>query len=136
MRRDSLHLTLAFLGAVSDEQLRSLCLAAETVRTPPGEFVLDKTGWWPHHHIAWAGCHELPSCLRRLHEALAVAVREAGFPLDHRPFLPHVTLLRHAHAPPLALDEPIAWPVEGFTLVESRLQPSGARYRVLADWAL
>lgn len=136
MRRDSLHLTLAFIGAVSDEQILSLCQAAQTVRVQPGDFLLDKTGWWPHNHIAWAGCHELPSCLRRLYEALAVALREAGFALDRRPFLPHVTLLRHAHQPPLAPDEPIAWPFDGFALVESRLQPSGARYRMLADWAL
>ena len=66
MRRDSLHVTLQFIGAVSPDQLASLHDAAATVCAAPFEMVLDSLGLWPHNHILWAGCHEMPSCQRRL----------------------------------------------------------------------
>lgn len=137
MRRDSLHLTLAFIGAVEEDRLPVLAGAASTVRAPAGAFALDTLGHWPHKQIAWAGCHALPSCLRRLSAELADALRAAGFDLEQRPFVPHVTLLRNARAGRLLpLGEPVAWPVERFSLVESHLHPSGAHYRRIADWQL
>jgi 2'-5' RNA ligase len=107
------------------------------VAAEPYELVLDRLGWWRHNRILWAGCGETPSGQRRLYEALAGALATAGFPLDPRPHVPHLTLLRHARCDGLPeLAAPIRWRVGEFTLVESSLQPSGARYRVLARWPL
>lgn len=137
MRRDSLHLTLAFIGAVSPAQLDLLCAIAAAVRAPPYDLTLDRLGCWPHNRIFWAGCHDAPSGQRRLYAALAEPLAAAGFALDARPHAPHVTLARNAHCdglPDLAV--PIRWHVDAFALVESFLQPSGACYRELARWPL
>lgn len=137
MRRDSLHLTLAFIGAVSSAQLEQLHEIAAGIAAEPYELVLDRLGWWAHNRILWAGCGETPSRQRRLYEALAGALTAAGFQLDPRPHVPHLTLLRHARCdgqPELAA--PIRWRVEEFTLVESRPQADGARYHVLKSWPL
>jgi 2'-5' RNA ligase len=50
--------------------------------------------------------------------------------------VPHVTVLRDAIAPVSArLPEPVAWPVGGFALVGSSLDPPQP-YRTLGAWAL
>lgn len=137
MRRDGLHLTLAFIGAVAPDRLALLHEIAAGVRAEPYELVLDRLGWWAHNRILWAGCGEAPSHQRRLFEALARPLAAAGFALDPRPHAPHVTLLRQAHCREVpALAAPIPWRVESFGLVESALQPGGARYRELASWPL
>jgi 2'-5' RNA ligase len=137
MRRDSLHLTLAFIGAVNDAQLALLHEIAAGVAAEPYELVLDRLGWWRHNRILWAGCGETPSHQRRLYESLAGALATAGFRLDPRPHVPHLTLLRHARCDGLPeLAAPIRWRVEEFSLVESGLESAGARYRVLKSWPL
>lgn len=137
MRGDSLHLTLAFIGAVSPGQLSVLHALAANVLADPFELELDRLGCWPHNRILWAGCREMPSRQRRLFEALAQPLIDAGFALDARPHVPHVTLVRKARCGGLPeLAAPIRWRVDEFTLAESSLQASGARYRVLARWPL
>lgn len=137
MRRDSLHLTLAFIGAVSPVQLDSLHSLAGEIRVAPFDLTLDQFGWWPHNRILWAGCQTTPSCQRRLFDELSRALATAGFAVDQRPYSPHVTLARGARCDNLpVLEAPIRWRVDTLTLAESWLQPSGARYRVLARWLL
>lgn len=137
MRSDSLHMTLAFIGAVSSEQIDALRAAAAGVRAAPFEVVLDRLGFWPHNRIFWAGGETSPSRQRRLWEELRNVLAGAGFPPEARPWFPHVTLARDAHCASVpALPEPVRWQAREFTLVESSLQPSGARYRVLERWPL
>ncbi|MDP3036657.1 MAG: RNA 2',3'-cyclic phosphodiesterase [Rhodocyclaceae bacterium] len=140
MGRDSLHLTLAFIGAVSPAQLDKLLNLAGQLKVAPFDLLLDQLGWWPHNRILWAGCQAAPPCQRRLFDELSFALAAAGFPVDQRPYSPHVTLVRNARCagceslPVLAA--PVRWRVDTLTLAESCLQPSGARYRVLAHWPL
>lgn len=137
MRKDGLHMTLVFVGAVSPAQLALLHAVGSQVRLDPFEARFDHLGWWRHNRIIWAGCHETPSRQRRLFECLSQSLRMNGFHVDHRPWMPHVTLLRNAHGDAIPeMPSPICWQVNEFCLVESLLQPSGARYRTLACWRL
>lgn len=137
MRRDSLHLTLAFIGAVAPSQLQLLHEAAARVHVPPFEMTLDLLGYWRHNHILWAGCDVVPSGQRRLFEAFSNALLAAGFKPEPQPHVPHVTLVRNARCDTLPVfTGPVSWHVDEFTLVESVLQPSGAHYRTLARWPL
>lgn len=140
MRRDSLHATLLFVGEVNADELGKLRAAASRVRAVPFEMRLDRVGWWPHNQILWAGCHEVPSCQRQLFDGLRREVIEAGFKLggpSSTSWVPHVTLVRHAHCDGLPpVDVAVRWQVGEFALAESFLQPSGARYRTLQRWPL
>jgi len=137
MRRDTLHMTLAFIGAVSPGQLAVLREIAGILAGAAFDLQVDRVGYWPHKRIVWAGCSRVPSRQRRLFDALAVQLAEAGFVLDGHPFVPHVTLVRNAHCNKLPeLTQPIHWSVREFVLVESLLQSSGARYRLLDRWPL
>ncbi|MCX8085421.1 MAG: RNA 2',3'-cyclic phosphodiesterase [Rhodocyclaceae bacterium] len=136
-RDENLHLTLAFLGTVTSAKLDTLLAVGNGVRAAPYTLCFDRLGYWQHNRIVWAGCSEVPSAQRRLFALLADSLAAAGFRLDSRPHVPHVTLVRQARCatqlPELA---PIPWRVTEFTLVESHLAQEGARYEVLARWPL
>ncbi|MFN3885257.1 MAG: RNA 2',3'-cyclic phosphodiesterase [Rhodocyclaceae bacterium] len=136
-RRDSIHMTLVFIGAVSAEQLDRLMVLAEGIRSEPFEMNIDRLGYWPHNRIAWAGCSEVPSRQRRLYDSLTDGLLAVGFHLDKRPYVPHITLVRKAHCSDLPrLEPPIRWPVREFTLVESLPQPDEKQYISLSCWPL
>ncbi|MDD5297869.1 MAG: RNA 2',3'-cyclic phosphodiesterase [Rhodocyclaceae bacterium] len=137
MRRETLHLTLAFLGPVSQEMMDRAMAVAGAVRARAFDLVLDRLECWRHNHIVWAGASALPAEAGALAEGLTRELRSAGFSLERRPFAAHVTLLRNARCPEtLTQPQPIFWPVRDFVLVESKLSPGGARYEVVGRWPL
>lgn len=139
MRPASLHLTLAFVGAVTPGQVAGLEDIAAGVRADAFELALDRLGFWPQRGILWAGCRPESAPLRRLADDLATRLRAAGFAIDPNSAArtPHITLARRArcHALP-RLGAPIRWRVGEFALVESHLHPSAASYQTLAVFPL
>ena len=136
MRRENLHLTLVFVGAVAVERLADLKAAAGSITGSSFELVLDQLGYWRHNRIVWAAPLSVPEALRELVGSLESRLRQAGFEFDQRPYAPHVTLLRDARAPGTPAPLHLGWSVRDFVLVESAHAPHGAAYRVLARWRL
>jgi 2'-5' RNA ligase len=141
MRRDTLHLTLAFLGDVDGLQFDAACAAADAASAKVGSggtaLQIDRVAHWKHNHIVWAGCDAVPGLIASLADELVAALRQSGFQLDSRPFAAHVTLLRNAHCDgALPSPAPVEWPVRDFVLVQSRLDPAGARYEIVRRWPL
>ena len=136
VQRDNLHLTLMFLGNVAREKIPQLEALAARQRSAGFDFKFGATGYWRHNRIVWAAPLSTPETLHELVAALELALQQAGFKFNQRPYAPHLTLIRDAHAPatlpPFALD----WPVRDFVLVESARGGQGPAYRVLARWAL
>jgi RNA 2',3'-cyclic 3'-phosphodiesterase len=147
MRAETLHLTLAFLGEVSLGKLDELGAIGAGIDLPVAALCLDRLGWWRHNHVLWAGVSEarVPETLHALASTLAGRLSEAGFRLESRVFLPHVTLLRKAGvgqpsetdlvARLPALGE-LVWPVRDFVLVRSLPSTAGADYRIVGRWPL
>jgi RNA 2',3'-cyclic 3'-phosphodiesterase len=137
MRRETLHLTLAFIGSVDEQQLAHLRRVAGQISAPAFGLELDRVAWWRHNWIFWAGTAATPPALEALARDLSQGLRDAGFRLDKRPFAVHVTLVRNARAAGDAAEPvAVAWPVREFLLVESVLQPQGATYRPLDRYPL
>jgi len=67
---------------------------------------------------------------------LNVQLRAAGLPVDDRPHVPHVTLLRNTAGGEIPACEPVRWPVSEFVLVKSVTEPEGAHYEVIRRWPL
>ena len=117
---EKIHLTLAFLGEVAEPRIEAAGAAARTIAFDRFAFALDRVGSFRAARVAWAGSGEAPAELAALQSALAARLREAGFEIEERPLAPHATLARRIRHPvPLAAIEPIAWPVDAFTLVRS-----------------
>jgi 2'-5' RNA ligase len=136
MRADTLHITLAFLGSTPVDQLEVLLACADTVRTDAFELMLDQAGYWRHNRIGWLGASQAPPQHFELASALNAALQAAGFPVDARPHVPHVTLLRNTAGGELPACEPVRWPVRDFVLVASRTEKDGAHYEVIRRWTL
>jgi len=66
--------------------------------------------------------------------ALEAAVADCGLHTDTRPYIPHITLARHARYLPDVKIEPIVWRAEAFCLVESCSEPDGVCYKVRQQW--
>ena len=127
----SLHLTLAFLGEVDETQGAALARWVGGLSCTPGEWTLDRWGYFGRSRVVWLGSSASQPELLALHRRLWRQLETFGVKDEPRPFQPHVTLLRKARrAPPEALDAPrLTWRYRHVRLVESR---PGSRYRTLA----
>lgn len=137
-RRETIHLTLAFLGDIAVERLPELQRLASEVNAAPFDLTLDRFGLWQHNRLLWAGCAAPP--LFELATALKTRLLEAGFTVADakRPFAPHVTLVRKVTKleTPLPAAIPLSWRCQDFVLVRSRLSAEGSAYGVLARFPL
>lgn len=137
MRREGLHITLAFLGRVAVGRVAAAEAAAARVSAAGFELELDRLGYWKHNRIVWAGCGTPPPALLDLAAALAQELKTGGFALDERPLAVHATLLRDARCASVPLPAiSLRWPVSGFALVESHAAAGGSRYAVRRRWPL
>ncbi|MCB1743533.1 MAG: hypothetical protein KDK91_24360, partial [Gammaproteobacteria bacterium] len=127
-----------YLGRVPDEARARMPGLGEQGAAGPGfDLLLDRIGHFPRSGIIWAGTTSVPDALVTLHQRLVGAARELGLDPPARDFLPHVTLLRAAHAgPDWQPERVLCWPVDGFRLVASRLSSTGPDYTTLATWSL
>jgi 2'-5' RNA ligase len=110
--RDNLHLTLAFIGDLADADAQRVALRLRALDVPPFAWTVDQVGSFAGPRVAWAG-GLAPPPLQALVEAVRAVLNEEQVRFDRRPFVPHVTLLRHLPraAPTLAraIAPPILW---------------------------
>jgi 2'-5' RNA ligase len=139
----NIHLTLKFLGDVSQEDLARLAEALEPVRErhEPFEAGISGFGAFPsprRARILWAGIGEGAAELRALARDVEESLEPLGFEREDRTYVPHLTLGR-ARGRPVALETVESSPVPGFLvrqveLVESVLGGAGAAYSTLAAY--
>lgn len=136
MRLDSLHLTLAFVGSVPRERIPDLLAIGASVTPRAFDLTLDVLGEWARKQLVWVGPSTTPEPLAGLADELHQGLVAAGFSMESRPFVPHVTLLRNAACATqrTSVGKVVRWWSEGFVLVESKLLASGARYEVVGRW--
>jgi len=136
MRRDTLHLTLAFVGDIEARRLPRLAAVGDSIDWPRFSLRLDQLGCWSHNHILWLGPRHTPEPLSALVDALARGLRQAGFALAERAFTPHITLARKVIDPQwqAPVFNALDWQVNGGVLVCSERTAAGASYRPLAQW--
>ena len=94
-RPENLHLTLAFIGETDRVEDAKAALKRAAAG---GGFRLTAEGLGRFDDLWWAGVRENAKL-----EALALGVqqslRDAGFPIEKRPWKPHITLVRRWHGP-------------------------------------
>lgn len=98
VRPEGLHLTLKFLGEVGEEQYSRLVdiVAAAVQGTPPLTLTLTEVGAFPtvpRARVLWAGL-ENDTALELLVHRVEQGAGTLGFPIEGRPYRPHVTLGR------------------------------------------
>lgn len=146
VQADALHVTVKFLGEVEESKRtpveQGLAAAVGDTRAftlPVGEF-----GTFPpvkQPRVLWVGCETVP-VLELLADAVERQLADVGFPVEGRPFRPHITVGRvRRDARPAQLEdlrdrlaaleffeEPN---IESVDLMRSHLGPKGPRYERL-----
>lgn len=137
MRPETIHLTLAFIGALPVNRLEQLYAVAAQVDSPAFNWQIDQVAYWRRNQILWAGTSQPPEALACLARRLHAALNGAGLAFDDsKPFAPHITLLRKAHCEqPLQPPQALHWQVREFVLVQSETTED-TRYRVMRRWPL
>jgi 2'-5' RNA ligase len=136
-RYENLHVTLAFLGEQPTTLLPKLKEILDRLPESAITLTLDRLGYFPRNRVAWVGMHEVPDALLTVQRALTQALLQHDVSFDNRPaFKPHITLARDATTPPDIVFTPISWQANRIALVQSKTQPDGISYRVLASRSL
>ena len=144
VRAENLHLTLKFLGETEPAKLGPLQNVLVAVRSPePVTLEFRGLGFFPNEkrpRVFWAGM-QASANLKSLAADIDQAAHRLGFPLEDRPFTPHLTLARFPlpGIPPKlhhAIQEKHAQAFGSlqaaeFHLIESNLKPTGAEYTTL-----
>lgn len=132
-----LHLTLAFLGTL-DEAGEARALGAISGLSPSQVAVrLDRLEHWTRSRVLCATGEA--GEVGPLVATLRARLREAGFELEERPFVAHVTLARKAPrgAPRLApLAEPVGWVSTALALMASGPGAARPRYGLVGQRSL
>ncbi len=97
---ENIHLTLKFLGDVSESNLPLIedMLAGEVSDHKPFEFGVGRLGAFPdmkRPRVIWVGV-EAPEELLALQRGVESVMQRLGYPREQRPFQPHLTLARIA----------------------------------------
>ncbi len=134
----NLHLTLAFLGEISEQKQQTLMTLAGRIQQPAFTLTLDDAGHWPRSRVVWLGSRQPPRGLLQLANLLRAQAARSGCYQSPQPFHPHVTLLRNA-AHQVAIPAPgFHWtfPVTEFVLYSSQFSQGRTQYQPLARWSL
>ena len=152
-KTENLHLNLKFLGDTTEIQVNQIRQAVEPAisHLSPFDLELEGFGVFPDDRsprVLWIGLGGALDSLVTLAECIGRAVVPLGFPQEDRPFRPHLTVARvkrnHRAVGRVlgtlgVLTDSFSCgplPVEGITLFQSELRPSGAVYTKLWDVSL
>ena len=141
-----LHLTLAFLDHVPDTVHADLDTALRGIHHSAFDFWCEGVGLFDKNDMinaVWAG-GKPHDTLTALATKTQHAARRTGIAIEHREFVPHVTLARlnrstgpidHWITDQALLRTPVAR-ITRIGLFESTLHPEGARYTLLESYPL
>lgn len=133
----NLHVTLHFVGQVTEEVKHCMHQAALTVDVAAFALKLDRIGDFRRSKILWMGTSAASAELTVLYQKLGLAIAECGYQFETRPYAAHVTLMRKCVKPvPAPADFSIPWQVNSFVLVESIAAAHGVTYQVIEKYPL
>jgi RNA 2',3'-cyclic 3'-phosphodiesterase len=142
------HITLQFLGQVSEEGTVCVVEKLRGVRATHVPVRMEGLGFFQRAGIFWAGVALTPELLA-LQQFVTAAMRNCGFSPEERAYHPHITLARAKGRNNVRALAPLQKAVEGakleieteftaeeFLLYESLPGPEGSRYEVRARFPL
>ena len=134
---ENLHITLLYLGELSDQLLPSLCQQAAEIAAGPFQLDIDQLTFKSRSHILWLGAQQHPEQLDQLVLQLQGIAEQLGLIYDKRIYQPHITLLRRAKKTAgLELTPKFQFQFDDFVLFESVPDAHGVSYIELASWPL
>jgi 2'-5' RNA ligase len=141
---DRLHLTLQFIGQVSEDTAAAIeARLGPPFDLPAFEMRLGSVGTFPtggRPRVVWLGLDRGADALAALHEEVQRRLADVPFRRESRAFSPHLTLARFKHGGTrvdverisrVALRPAGGCTIDHVTLYQSRLSPRGPTYTAL-----
>ena len=129
MRIDDLHLTLAFIGNLADEDAFAVADVITKLRFRPFAWRLDTLGFFDQAGVVWIGTARTPvKPLVALGGQVRAVLDRLDIDYDRRPLAPHVTLLRGVQRFDVERLAPITWRIDSIALYRSAAAGESARY--------
>jgi len=133
---ENYHLTLAFVGEVSNPRAASL-RAIGPFEVPAFTVRFDTYEHWLGSEVVVIAASECPPALHDLQRKLRGELARRDIAADPRSFRPHVTIARKTvQAPVQQAMSGFPWTVTAFQLVRSVRSDAGSVYTVLDRWSL
>ncbi len=154
VKPEGIHLTLKFLGNVSEQRILDVknALSKSVVGKYPFELNLCEAGAFPNlksPRVAWVGIAGDLQEITNLHTRIETALVTLGFPKERRGFSAHLTLGRVKDKATkqervelgsalglVEMEHHMPFTVSGISLMQSVLMQSGAIYEQIAHFAL
>ena len=150
VRPESIHLTLKFLGSVEPSRISQLLSVLEPIGKRQNKFSVDvqDLGVFPHvkhPRIFWVGVTGKTHALQELVLKIEAVLEPLGFPLEDKPYHPHLTLARMTRENAIVgsalvknrilhSDQQLGTlPIDRFILFQSDLDSFGATYTPLGS---
>jgi RNA 2',3'-cyclic 3'-phosphodiesterase len=147
VRAENLHVTLKFLGETESARVAVMEGALGSIRAAqPVTMEFRGLGFFPNEkrpRVFWVRM-ESSANLKALAEEIDSSMHELGFPLEDRPFTPHLTLARfNPPGLPPKLGPAVkehssrsfgAFTARKFHLIESKLKSTGAEYTTVQSF--
>jgi 2'-5' RNA ligase len=150
VRPESIHLTLKFLGSVEPSRISQLLSVLEPIGKRQNKFSVDvqDLGVFPHvkhPRIFWVGVTGKTHALQELVLEIEAVLEPLGFPLEDKPYHPHLTLARMTRENAIVGSALVkngilhsdhqlgTLPIDRFLLFQSDLDSFGATYTPLGS---
>ncbi len=147
-RPESLHVTLKFVGEVSDTRLHEMKTALSAVKAAPFQLSFQDVGFFPNPkspRVFWIGVQG-GQALPQLAAIVDAGLGKLGFAREEKAYRPHLTLARAGSTGSLKQLQPMLNPEEPpqfgtmtaqeFWLYKSEPQQGGSRYTKLERFGL
>jgi 2'-5' RNA ligase len=136
---DNFHITLAFLGNMSVEQLATLRSFIDVMKKiNVFDVSLNQLGHWPKPKAFWLGCQQTAEEHLKLSQQLYKMANKSGLLLQQQKYEAHLTLARKCKVKPPAplIPAKFKWHAEQFHLFESKSSSEGVYYEIQHSWPL
>lgn len=132
-----LHLTLRYLGEVSDEALNTIRRSVDNINHSAFSLNIEKQQYWKKPSLSVLVPNEIPVELTELVEDLETICVSSGLHEESRAFRPHITVIKKSvnHQLEDKLKK-VAWKVNDFVLLNSEQKAGKIKYTKIAQWSL
>lgn len=136
----NLHITLKFLGEVSQEKSELIIKKLEGIEFSPFRVSLSDFGFFPnirYPRVFYIGIRDEEKNILKLYKKIETILKKIGFEKEKKTLIPHITLARKRKKEDVFIDRGIldevsfveSIDIDSFVLFESILGREGAVYR-------
>lgn len=133
----NLHLNLAFLGNLTEEQIEALFDMVNDIQFNPINIDINTIGHWQQHEILWVGAKDQNKGFYDLSQKLKCIGKKLNLDMDENTYVPHIGIYRHCQlCPKISKIQPLEFhfTFDTFVLFQTLAMSHGIDYHIIRHW--